>query len=253
MGFRLRLGIAIALFAAGAAGKSVLAAKVSVIRAKETPTIERKLAEFPKTLGGWVGSDVPADAKMLADIKSDDHLNRVYTHSSGERVVLWFNYSGRSLDQYHYPIVCMRGAGWQEDESQRAMRPFLISKLPILNGWKEEGSQVRPLKETTANASAASPLYCSMFFTRNQEKEYVLYWYYLIGEDPIDRQMRAASKYARVFLRGRQNPSLTVEVFSQSASPDPARLEEFAKLVAAELEKWTPQGTETCCELGATY
>jgi len=236
MGFRLRLGIAIALFAAGAAGKSVLAAKVSAIRAKETPTIERKLAEFPKTLGGWVGSDIAPDAQMqqvIKDIKSDDYLNRAYTHSSGERVVLWFNYSGRSLDQYHYPIVCMKGAGWQEDESQRVDRKF-----PGLKPSKPD---------------ANTPAYCSMFFTRNQEKEYVLYWYYLIGEDPIDRQMRAASKYARVFLRGRQNPSLTVEVFSQSASPDPARLEEFAKLVAAELEKWTPQGTETCCELGATY
>ena len=72
-------------------------------------------------------------------------------------------------------------------------------------------------------------------------------WYYLIGEDPIDKQMRAASRYARVFLRGRQNPSLTVEVFSQSPSPDSALLDAFAKLVAAELDKWTPPGTETCC------
>ena len=97
MNFRMRLAVAVGLFAACTAGKSVLAAKVSAIRAKETPTIDRKLADFPRTLGNWVGNDVPADAQMLKDIKSDDYMNRAYTHPSGERVVLWFNYSaGRS-------------------------------------------------------------------------------------------------------------------------------------------------------------
>jgi EpsI family protein len=233
MNFRMRLAVAVGLFAACTVGKSVLASKVSAIRAKEAPTIDRKLADFPRTLGKWVGNDVPADAQMLKDIKSDDYMNRAYTHPSGERVVLWFNYSARSLDQYHYPIVCMRGAGWQEDESQRSIVPFA--------------------GVSSAKPDAPRPANCRMFFNRNQEKTYVLYWYYLIGEDPIDKQMRVASRYARVFLRGRQNPSLTVEVFSQSPNPDPVKLEEFATLVAAELDKWTPPGTETCCELGATY
>jgi EpsI family protein len=233
MGFRWRLVIAVGLFAAGAAGKSALGTYVADLRTKETAKIERKLAEFPTSIGGWVGTDVPANEKTLQDIKSDDHLKRVYVHSSGERTVLWFNYSGKSLDQYHYPTVCMEGAGWQEDESQRKSVPFAGVK---------------------ANKSDASdPAYCSMYFARSHEREYVLYWYYLIGEDPIDRTMRSASRYARVFLRGRQNPSLTVEVFSQSANPDPKLLDEFARLVAVELEKWTPPGTETCCELGATY
>ena len=233
MGFRTRLAIAVGLFAACTAGKSVLAARVSSLRAKETPTIDRKLEAFPRTLGSWVGTDVPADAQMLKDIKSDDHINRAYVHPSGERVVLWCNYSSRSLDQYHYPSVCMKGAGWDEDESQRTVQSF------------------KGLKPTKPDA--ADPAYCSMYFSRNQEKAFVLYWYYLIGEDPVDKQMRVASRYARVFLRGRQNPSLTVEVFSQSSNPDPAKLEEFAKLVATELDQWTPPGTETCCELGATY
>lgn len=233
MGFRWRLALAVGLFVAGAAGKNILASYVADLRTKETGRIERKLADFPKTIGEWTGTDVPANPIMLQDIKSDDHVNRVYTHPSGERAVLWFNYSGRSLDQYHYPTVCMEGAGWQEDESQRKTVAF-----PGL---------------TPPRPDAPKPSYCSMYFSRNQEREYVLYWYYLIGEDPIDRTMRSASRYARVFLRGRQNPSLTVEVFSQSANPDPKRLDEFAALVAKELEHWTPPGTETCCELGATY
>ena len=233
MGFRLRLALAVGLFAAGAAGKSALASYVAELRTKETAKIERKLAEFPKNIGAWIGSDVPANPQILKDIKSDDHINRAYVHPSGERVVLWFNYSGRSLDQYHYPSVCMTGAGWQEDESQRRTVGF------------EEMRQGKP--------DAPPPAHCRMSFSRVQEKAYVLYWYYLIGEDPIDRTMRSASRYARVFLRGRQNPSLTVEVFSQSANPDAKLLDEFAKFVALELEQWTPPGTETSCELGATY
>jgi len=233
MGFRWRLAIAVGLFATGTAAKSALGTYVADLRTKETTKIERKLSEFPMSIGGWVGADVPVNPIVLKDIKSEDHLNRAYTHSSGERVVLWFNYSGKSLDQYHYPTVCKTGAGWQEDESQRKTVPF------------EGVSQGKP--------DAPPAAQCRMYFARDHEKSYVLYWYYLIGEDPIDRTMRSASRYARVFLRGRQNPSLTVEVFSQSANPDPKLLDEFARLVAIELEKWTPPGTETCCELGATY
>ena len=223
-----RLLLALALIGIGATGKLLLGMQVNRVRDRETASITRSLASFPQRLGEWTSIEVPTDEKMLRDIKSNDHLHREYLHPNGERVELWLNYSSRSLDQYHYPSVCMKGAGWDEDESRRSIREIELgadSKISIHQ----------------------------LYYSKDEDRSTVFYWYYLIGEDPIDRAMRGLSQYARVFLRGRQNPSLTVELFSYKRDPDQKRLLEFNELVAKELSKWMPAGTESSAELGATY
>ncbi|HVJ81674.1 MAG TPA: EpsI family protein [Planctomycetia bacterium] len=222
---RTRLVIALSLFAVGAGGKLVLARQVADLRSTETPKLERPLAEFPMTLGDWRGTDLATDQKLIRDIKIDDYLERRYRHPSGEELVLWFSYSRKSMDQYHHPTVCMPGNGWQEVESQRSHLAAQMTSCDIAR----------------------------MYFTKREEKCFVHYWYYLIGEDPVDRTMRQLSKYARVFLRGRTNPSLTAEVFSKSPNPNQRLLDEFADLVAKEIGGWMPTGTQTFSEIGAQY
>jgi hypothetical protein len=235
----MRLLVGLSLCLIGATGKWVVGAQIATLRASETARLERKLSEFPLQIGPWTGVDIPPDERLqktIADIKATDFLNRIYTHPSGERLSLWFNYSDRSLDQYHYPTVCLVGAGWSEDESQR--KTFAV-ECPSTSQAMDDSVKRTPIVH--------------FYFSRGPEQQVVHYWYYLIGEDPVDRSMRKLSTYARVFLRGRQNPSLTVELFSQSAAPNMALLDDFAGLVAKELAGWMPMGTQASAELGATY
>ncbi|MFO0949090.1 MAG: EpsI family protein [Planctomycetota bacterium] len=211
------------LLATGTGGRWAFAHWILEPR-QETVTLHRPLQAFPARVGEWYGTDVDADPLMIRDIKIDAYLQRAYVHSSGERVMLWMSYSTRSTDQYHYPTVCMRGKGWAEEEASRG-----------LVGISEGDAAVR------------------FEFVRDAQRQVVYYWYYLLGEEPIDRWMRQMGRGARGFLRGRRNGSMTVELFSMSEHPDRARLDEFARRVNLELGDWLPDETVVGHEPSAAY
>jgi EpsI family protein len=231
---RSRLTIALILVAVGLGGQFLLGRRIAAARAESSSDLEQPLTQFPMKLGLWNGTDIPANPRIIEDIKIDQYLNREYVHPSGERVVLWMSFSKRSLDQYHYPTVCMEGNGWMEDESGR-------ERIRLCG-------QVADQTDDEVFVPAMS-----MVFGKDDKKQLVYYWYYLIGEDSVDRMMRQSSRWARAFLRGRRNASLTVEVFSQSARPNRELLDDLARLVAEELQQWLPSGTDADCELGANY
>lgn len=218
-----RLAVAASLLGFGLMGQSALAERVGAMRQQEECDLVQPLAAFPRQIGAWSSEELPPDPAVIRDIKIDGYLQRTYSHPSGERVVLWMSFSKHSSDQYHYPTVCMRGTGWTEQESARGQL---------------EGE----------NAAIAR-----LWFTRAGQTQVVFYWYYLIGEDPVDRLLRRFSQAARGFLRGRRNASLTVEIFSQSDAPDAALLDELAGEVARRLTPFLPQGSESACDLGASY
>lgn len=229
---RTRLMIALAILSVGAVGQLVLAQHLASLRNEQSASLAKPLAQFPERIGSWVGAELPADPTIIADIKIDDYLQRLYVHPTGERVVLWMSYSRKSSDQYHYPTVCMQGKGWQEDEAARdAFCAYAAAN-------DDDGRAANVMR---------------MYFTKNRQSQAVYYWYYLIGEDPVDRTMRRLGQTARAFLRGRRNASLTVEVFSQSPRPNRQLLDEFVALVAADLDGWMPAGTIVASDLGANY
>lgn len=230
---RSRIVIALALVSLGLGSQYLLGRQLESVRSEEGSDLRKPLSQFPRKLGLWMGKDVPANPKIIADIKIDQHLNREYVHPSGEKVVLWMSFSKRSLDQYHYPTVCMEGNGWVEDESGR-------ERIQLCG--HAEAQDVDSLVPAM-----------SMAFAKEEQQQLVYYWYYLIGEDVLDRVMRQSSRWARAFLRGRRNASLTVEVFSQSPRPDRRLLDDLAKLVAENLQEWLPEGTDADCALGANY
>ena len=66
-----------------------------------------------------------------------------------------------------------------------------------------------------------------------------------------DRALRRLSERSRIFLRGRSNASATVEIFSQSRSPDARILDAFARDVARELDDFLPPESVPQSRLGA--
>lgn len=222
-----RLMLSICLLATGLGGRTLLADRLDARLEAQEAKLKRPLTDLPMQIGDWLGTDDPADPQMIADIKIDEYLQRLYIHSSGQQVIVWMSYSTRSADQYHYPTVCMQGVGWTEEEHERTY-------IEGIDGDLQQPSMYR------------------MQFHRDGEIQSIHYWYYLLGEAPLDRWMRTLSQSSRAFLRGRRNGSLTVEIFSQAQVPDNGRIGNFAKELAAALTAWLPAGTDTDCTLGAS-
>jgi EpsI family protein len=224
-----------ALFAAGLlliglTGEKLCRRLEAEVRGERTVELARSLTEFPRQMGLWAGRDLPVDPKIHQVIGGDAYLQRLYVHPSGQQCVLWMSFSKQSKDQYHFPTVCMTGSGWAEEE---AARDQLL---------------VKP-READCVVDAYS-IY-RMLFQKQGNRQLVYYWYYLIGEDAVDRFMRGQSDWARAFIRGRKNASVTVEVFSRSSTPDPRLLDDLVRQVAEELDRFVPKGTQGCCDLGA--
>lgn len=226
MALSIRLLIASGMLLSGAVTSELSRRHFDAVSSGSSELL-RPLHAFPSQIGAWIGTDEPADPKMIADIKIDQYLQRRYTHPSGAQVIVWMSYSQRSLDQYHYPTVCMQGIGWTEEEHRRE-----------LHGQP---------------GSLAEPERMRMYFARDGAVQSIHYWYYLLGEGPLDRWMRTLSQTSRAFLRGRRNGSLTVEVFSQSADPDDALIGALTSEIARLLTQWVPPGSEADCALGAAY
>lgn len=216
------------LLGLGYSAEALIEKRIGAATSSPSAALTRPLAEFPETIGSWTGADLPIDDRIKKVIGGDDYLQREYRHPTGERCVLWMSYSCRSKDQYHFPTICMAGGGWIEQEADR--HPFHV----------------------VLGADRLAPLY-RMLFTKPQETEFVYYWYYLMGEDELDRLMRRMSGWARSLIRGRRNGSLTVEVFSRSSQPSARLLDEFASEVARALESHLPNDSVPCRDLGSLH
>jgi EpsI family protein len=209
-------------------GQSWIGGVVESIDEGRPKGMTRPLSSFPLKIDQWVGEDETPRAEVVAVMKDDEYLQRVYRHPTGIEVVLFLCHSTSSRDAYHYPTVCMTGRGWTEEESERTT----IDSHP-------------------AGQRIPAPKTRFRFINERKDRQWVYYWYYLIGESPIDEAMRRLSQSSRLFLRGRTNAGLTVELFSGHSNDDAEELDRFARRVAEELEPMLPEKTRGECELGA--
>ncbi len=84
-------------------------------RQAESVPLRRPLAEFPKNLGEWKGTDFPLGQDVLQVLGPGDFLARLYGGSvTAPPVELFIAYfpSQRAGDTIHSPQNCLPGAGW---------------------------------------------------------------------------------------------------------------------------------------------
>ncbi|MBY0588062.1 EpsI family protein [bacterium] len=218
----------IALLAVARIGQSWIGGVVETIDEGRPKELVRPLESFPKRIDDWTSEDQMPRPEVVAALKDDRFLQRIYRHPSGLEVTLFFCHSTSGRDAYHYPTVCMTGRGWTEEESQR-------TTLDI-----DQIDAVLPAPKTRFR-----------FINDRKDRQLVYYWYYLIGESRIDEAMRRLSQSSRLFLRGRTNAGLTVEIFSGTTSSRTEEIDRFASRVAEELVPMLPPHTRGECELGA--
>jgi exosortase len=174
----------------------------------------------PVSLGAWDGKDSPPDPPTRPYYNAaDDRLNRIYTldDDSPERGLtcqLWMIHYRDATDRRHFPTTCYLHHGCQEEVDQR--------------------------REVDVPGGAPVEKFC---FTKPADGVYVsnvYYWHYTL-EPPDTIPLSFLQRVYQAWCVRR--PSLTVQVFTTAKTPEQlARVDEFVRLVDAELHAHLPPG-----------
>jgi hypothetical protein len=112
-GLWARVGLAVALLAASAAGRAWQARRVDQVM-RDGRISPFPLAEIPMTLGSWVGKDAPLDPQIVRATGSAAHIQRVYQNTiTGQRIELVFLYGPSSEMFIHAPDTCYPASGYE--------------------------------------------------------------------------------------------------------------------------------------------
>lgn len=128
---------------------------MGLLARQEEPSVIAPLSEFPAAVGAWsLKQDNPIEEQVLAVLKADDTLNRVYAkQEAGSRASLFIAYfrSQQSGKAPHSPKNCLPGSGWT---------PVINDKLAIQLPGHEGPASVNHYVVQYGNAQSV-----------------VLYWY----------------------------------------------------------------------------
>jgi hypothetical protein len=107
-----RVGLAVALLAASAAGRAWQAHRVDQ-RLRDGRIAPFAVADLPKTLGPWIGSDIKMDPVIARITGSTEQIQRLYQNRiTGQRVEMVFLF-GPSTEMFiHAPDTCYPAAGY---------------------------------------------------------------------------------------------------------------------------------------------
>ena len=111
----------------------------------DIPLAVTPLSAFPADIGGWrLVQDQPMDPEILAALKADDTLTRVYANPAQTEIAsltIAFFKSQRQGASPHSPKNCLPGAGWEPLESRRIAvnvpsreAPIVINKYVVAHG-----------------------------------------------------------------------------------------------------------------------
>ena len=112
-GLWARVGLAVALLAASAAGRAWQGRRVDQ-RLRDGRIAPFAVAELPKTLGPWVGIDITMDPIIARATGSTEQVQRSYQNTiTGQKVEMIFLF-GPSTEMFiHAPDVCYPAAGYE--------------------------------------------------------------------------------------------------------------------------------------------
>jgi hypothetical protein len=112
-GLWVRVGLAVALLAASAAGRMWQARRVDE-KMRSGRVAPFSLSQLPMTLGSWVGKDMPMVEIIARTTGSVDHVQRLYQNTiTGQRVELIFLFGPSSEMFVHAPDVCYPATGYE--------------------------------------------------------------------------------------------------------------------------------------------
>jgi EpsI family protein len=103
----------------------ILVGTLSLLRARNREEVlpaHTSLSAFPKTFGGWQGTDLAMSGEVLESLGPGEFLLRDYVNVSqplSANLYIAFFPSQRTGDTIHSPKNCLPGAGWTPVEAAR--------------------------------------------------------------------------------------------------------------------------------------
>ena len=83
----------------------------SYLPARKDAALGVKVADFPKQIGEWVGTDMPIDERSYEILETRNLFIREYKNPQGDIVYLYMIYSEDNRKVSHPPEVCLLGSG----------------------------------------------------------------------------------------------------------------------------------------------
>lgn len=83
----------------------------SYLPARNDSGLGVKVADFPKQIGEWVGTDMPIDERSYEILETRNLFIREYKNPQGDIVYLYMIYSEDNRKVSHPPEVCLLGSG----------------------------------------------------------------------------------------------------------------------------------------------
>jgi EpsI family protein len=82
-----------------------------------------KIKDLPMIIGDWKGNELPGLGIRTTEIlQLNSYVRRLYTNSSGEKVMLYVGYWSKQSGDYqaakHSPALCLPANGWQVSQER---------------------------------------------------------------------------------------------------------------------------------------
>jgi EpsI family protein len=202
----------------------LLASTLGLLRARVREEVlppHIPLKEFPLTLGGWLGRDLPMSDEVLEVLGPGDFLSRDYVNASQQHsasLFIAFFPSQRRGDTIHSPKNCLPGAGWIPVDSARIWIDNLSGQKIEINRYVIE---------------------------KGSDQAIVLYWYQAHGHvTPSEYKAKyhlVADSIAMNRSDGALVRILTFRQHGETLSQGEARAVSFAQLTMPLLETYIPR------------
>jgi EpsI family protein len=166
---------------------TVLLAVVGFREVAYTRTVPERqpLQRFPEQVGGWTGQTGFLDPDILAALRVDDYLLRIYRDRAGNEVGFYVAYYGSQPpdSRIHSPAVCLPGAGWYIADAGTVPIRFQDRIITVNRNVVQKGEQ----------------------------KQVVLYWYQIHGRVAA-RELQAVTLLAWTSLTERRTDEALVRI-----------------------------------------
>jgi EpsI family protein len=171
-----------------------------------------KVAEFPKTIGEWTGTDIPLDEKVYQILETRNLFVRDYKNTSGDTVNLYIVYSEDNRKVSHPPEVCLMGSGMT-----------IADKSSI---------QITPSIRAT-----------KMIVEKADTRELVVYWF-KAGNLQTDKYLKQQLKIVTDRMFGRRTSGalirLSMEIKDGKQEEALALVKEFVREIETLLQRYVP-------------
>ncbi|MFA5118267.1 MAG: exosortase C-terminal domain/associated protein EpsI [Candidatus Omnitrophota bacterium] len=173
---------------------------------------EKKISEFPLTIGEWSGEDMVLSDKEYEILETRNLIMRNYRNKKGDSVNLYIVYSQDNRKVSHPPEICMQGSG---------------------------ATIVNKTKVNVTDSIVATQLIIEKEFSR----EVAVYWYKtgsLYSNNYILQQLR--SSFGRMFGKMVSSALIRVLTTCDTGKDDFAliRIKEFCRIIEPLLPKYVP-------------